>query len=527
MGPDAERRRDIGAKARIFISYSRKDMAFVDRLEPALKARGFEPLIDRADIYAFENWWKRIQALIGQADTIVFVLSPDAVKSEVALKEVAYAASLNKRFAPIVWQRAEDAAVPGPLRELNFIFFDDPAEFDVKADALAEGLRTDIGWIRRHTEFGEAARHWDDSGRPSGLLLRPPMLDRAEAWIALRPDDAPLPTAGTETFIFESRKAEVAAKRRNRILNAALYTALLGIIIGLIGWINQDYIYAQWKLLAVTRPFMEGKVKPYVLALAAERALKPKDTFRECAVAQDADLCPVMVVVTAGSFMMGSPPGEAGHEANEAPQHAVTIAKTFAVAKFQLTFDEWDTCVDYGDCPRGASDAGWGRGQRPAIGVSWDDGQRYVTWLSKMTGKSYRLLSEAEYEYAERAGTKTAFFWGDEVGEGNANCNSCGTPFDNHDDAPVGSFAANTFGLYDMEGNVWEWVEDCYHPDYDGAPTDGSAWSADCPDDRSRVERGGGKNSPPRMIRSAARLGAATDARRASLGFRVARTLSQ
>ena len=114
-------------KARIFISYSRKDMSFADRLEAALKARGFEPLIDRTEIYAFEDWWKRIETLISRADTVVFVLSPEAMASEVALKEVAHAASLNKRFAPIVCRRTDDGAVPEALRRLNFVFFDDPA----------------------------------------------------------------------------------------------------------------------------------------------------------------------------------------------------------------------------------------------------------------------------------------------------------------------------------------------------------------------------------------------------------------
>ena len=130
--------------ARIFISYSRKDMAFADRLETALKARGFEPLIDRTEIYAFEDWWKRIQALIGKADTVVFVLSPDAVASEVALKEVTHAAALNKRFAPIVCRRVEDREIPEALQRLNFIFFDNPARFEASADRLAEALQTDI-----------------------------------------------------------------------------------------------------------------------------------------------------------------------------------------------------------------------------------------------------------------------------------------------------------------------------------------------------------------------------------------------
>jgi hypothetical protein len=128
MAADAEPARDAETKARVFISYSRRDMAFVDRIEPALKARGFEPLIDRAEIYAFEDWWKRLQALIDRADTIVFVLSPDAVASHEAMREVEYASSLNKRFAPIVCRRVEDAAVPEALRRLNFVFFDDAGQ---------------------------------------------------------------------------------------------------------------------------------------------------------------------------------------------------------------------------------------------------------------------------------------------------------------------------------------------------------------------------------------------------------------
>src|SRR5580700_3323840 len=138
MAAEATHAPDHKPKAKIFISYSRKDMSFADRFDAALKARGFEPLIDREEIYAFEDWWKRIQALIGRADTVVFVLSPDAVQSEVALKEVAYAASLNKRFAPIVCRRVEDSAVPDALRRLNFIFFDDAEQFDASIDRLGQ-----------------------------------------------------------------------------------------------------------------------------------------------------------------------------------------------------------------------------------------------------------------------------------------------------------------------------------------------------------------------------------------------------
>jgi hypothetical protein len=143
----AERENGQQSKTKIFISYSRKDMAFADRLETALKARGFEPLIDRTEIYAFEEWWKRIEALITAADTVVFLLSPDSVSSDVALKEVAFAASLNKRFAPVVCRRVDEQAVPEALAKLNFVFFDDETRFEASADRLAEALNTDIAWV--------------------------------------------------------------------------------------------------------------------------------------------------------------------------------------------------------------------------------------------------------------------------------------------------------------------------------------------------------------------------------------------
>jgi formylglycine-generating enzyme required for sulfatase activity len=515
---------EVQPKAAIFISYSRKDMAFADRLEAALKARGFEPLIDREEIYAFEDWWKRIEALIGRADTIVFVLSPDAAASEVALREVNYAASLNKRFAPIVCRQLEDKAVPEPLRRLNFIFFDDPAHFEVSADALADALQTDIGWIRQHTEYGEAARRWLAAGRPGGLLLHSPTLEVAEYWIASRPRSAPEPTKEIEGFVVESRQGARAAQRRRRFVQTLIYTLMIGIIAGLVGWINQDTIKAQWRWYATVRPFMAANVWPYVLTAPAEQALKSSDTFRDCAAGQAKDYCPEMVVVPAGTFTMGSAP-QTVHEASEEPQHDVTIARPFAVSKFELTFDEWDACVAYGDCAV-VSDFGFGRGQRPVIFVGWDDARRYTAWLSSITGKSYRLLTEAEYEYAARAGTRTMFPWGDEVGSNNANCDGCGSQWDGSQTAPVGSFPRNRFGLYDMVGNVYEWVADCYHPDYTGAPADGSNWTAACPDAHRHAARAGSWGANPGNIRSATRKPLSADAPNRFLGFRVGRTLA-
>ena len=150
-----------------------------------------------------------------------------------------------------------------------------------------------------------------------------------------------------------------------------------------------------------------------------------------------------MVVVPAGSFIMGSPATEPGHQPSNSRSIRSRSPSRFAVSKFELTFDEWDACVDYGDCPKVSADSGWGRGQQPVINVTWGDAQRYVAWLSRMTGKPYRLLTEAEYEYAARAGSTTAYPWGDDIGKNNANCKGCGSQWDNMQTAPVGSFAAN------------------------------------------------------------------------------------
>jgi len=224
---------DEQSKAKVFISYSRRDLQFADSVDAALKARGFDTLIDRTEIYALEDWWKRVEALISQADTIVFILSPDAVASEICQSEVRFAASLNKRLAPIVWRRVDDKAVPSELARLNFIFFDGPEPFEASLDRLAEALETDIEWVRKHTEFGEHARRWMIAGRPGprGLLLRPPALDEAERWIASRPHNAPLPTEAAQAFITMSRQAHT---RRRNIFSGGLAAGLF-VALGLAG----------------------------------------------------------------------------------------------------------------------------------------------------------------------------------------------------------------------------------------------------------------------------------------------------
>ena len=230
--------------------------------------------------------------------------------------------------------------------------------------------------------------------------------------------------------------------------------------------------------------------------------------------------CPLMVVVPSGSFRMGSDSG--GWD--ERPVHDVRIPEPFAVGVYEVTFAEWDACRRGGGCTHDPGDEGWGRGGRPVMNVSWSDAKGYVRWLSGETGAGYRLLSESEWEYVARAGTSSRYWWGDGIGDNRANCDGCGSRWDNEETSPVGSFSANGFGLYDVHGNVWEWVEDCWHDDYEGAPSDGRAWTTggDC---ARRVLRGGSWSYAPRILRSANRYWIDTGNRNYNVGFRIARTL--
>jgi formylglycine-generating enzyme required for sulfatase activity len=237
---------------------------------------------------------------------------------------------------------------------------------------------------------------------------------------------------------------------------------------------------------------------------------------------RDCRECPEMVLVPAGEFMRGSPADEPDRVFNEGPQRKVKIAAPFWVGRYEVTFAEWDACVAAGGCSIKPNDEGWGRANRPVIHVSWKDAKEYVGWLSQETGKTYRLLSEAEWEYSARARSTTAFWWGKDVGKGNANCDGCGSEWDGKKTGPVGSFKANDFGLYDTAGNVWEWVEDCWHESYRGSPIDGSSWlEGDC---TYRGLRGGAWYYEPRLVRSARRDGGDPAIRNEVIGFRVART---
>ena len=225
---------------------------------------------------------------------------------------------------------------------------------------------------------------------------------------------------------------------------------------------------------------------------------------------------------------MGAPASDPWALSFYGPEHKVTIRQPFAVGKFEVTFAQWDACVDAGGCNQRPDDHGWGRGRRPVIYVSWNDAKEYVAWLSRKTEKSYRLVSEAEWEYGARAGTITRYAFGGVINRSQAQFSE-GARGTAGSTAVVGSFPANRFGLHDMHGNVSEWVEDNWHNSgykgYEGAPTDGSAWLDG--DASMRMLRGGSWMEGPGFITSFTRIGGAQPGGRGSnlVGFRIARTL--
>ncbi len=370
--------------------------------------------------------------------------------------------------------------------------------------AHADAARTKLTHLRAQAE----ASHQAEQQR----------LQETEEWGAVAASGEPGPinaflakwpqgqhAAAARARIAELRRGK-GGVRRGILIGAGATVGLAALVIGgRLGYHKLRLLPTYWD------------VSRSVLTAQAEQALKSGSTFKECGS------CPQMVVVPAGRFTMGSPANENNRDKDEGPQHRVTIRNPFAVGKFEITFDQWDACVAHGGCTHEPADEFWGRGSRPVINVSWDDAKQYVGWISKLTGKPYRLLTEAEWEYAARAGSTTVYSWGDDVGKGNANCDGCGSQWDNKQSAPVGSFKPNAFGLHDMHGNVWEWTEDCYKDSYAGAPTDGSSVSVqNC---NARVLRGGSWDSLPRDLRAAGRLGHLADDRGNLGGFRVGRAL--
>jgi formylglycine-generating enzyme required for sulfatase activity len=264
-------------------------------------------------------------------------------------------------------------------------------------------------------------------------------------------------------------------------------------------------------------PPQQGKAHP---APAAEGGQEPgaASTAGAMAAVKDCDACPLMVALSPGPFTMGSN----SSDPSERPAHKVALRTPFAIGKYEVTVGEWTQCVKASVCPSVPSAAN-AADRLPMRDVSWDEAQLYLKWLSTVSRRPYRLPTEAEWEYAARGGTTTRYWWGEQMKGGNSSCQGCGEPWKADAPPPVGSFVANPFGLADMNGSVWEWVQDCWHSSYKGAPADGSAWAdGNC---QSRVIRGGSWREDGSYMLSTTRFKYDASVRQSQNGFRVARAL--
>jgi formylglycine-generating enzyme required for sulfatase activity len=465
-------------------------MAFADRLVAALKVCGFDVRIDRQDLPKLEDWKRELSHLIRQADTVILIVSKNSLASPIVAWEVEQVGLYGKRLAPIVISDVANLSVPSDVSRINYVSFTDPGQFDLNVEELAGALRIDLSWLKEHTRLGELALRWAERGKPGDTLIRGQEVTDAEIWSENHPRDMPPVTASQRAFLLASRRGELErlaretqqGKRRRTLISGLL--VLIAGSLAYAGWTNRPVLRLQFAK-------MLDRLQQAALSPEAERALKPLQTFSECGE------CPVMIVIPAGMFTMGSPDSDADRKPEELPYHAVTISSAFAASEFEISFEQWNTCVALDGCTNQPPNLGFGTDTVPVINIDWDDARQYVAWLARRTGKPYRLLSEAEWEYAARANSETRYPWGDAIDQNNANCAKCGSQFDDQRTAPVGSFAPNAFGLHDMIGNVWEWVEDCWHENYQNAPSNGTAWIAGCADDGLRPVRGGRGTTTP------------------------------
>jgi formylglycine-generating enzyme required for sulfatase activity len=485
----------VQLKYRAFISYSHADTGWAKWLQRGLEsfvidkdlvgrktATGTIPAAlrpvfrDREDFTAGKALTEQTLAALDAAEALIAVCSPSAAKSRYVNEELRLFKSRypSRPLIPLIVAGkpgdAKNECFPPPLR-----FKLDPNNGQVTAEP-EELLAADA----------------QEEGDGKALAL-------AKVVAGL------IGVSADEIFRRADRERRAALRRRRRV-QGLIALLLLALGLGGLLWLKGPYLKDHYHWLTV--------MGERVLTPEKERALEPGSEFAECSGG-----CPTMVVLPAGKYQMGSPEGVGLN--TEHPQHEVAIA-SFAIGKHEVTMQEWDACVAAGVCPA-TSDTGWGRGSRPAINLSWEDAQIYADWLSRHTGKSYRLPSEAEWEYAARAGTTTLYSFGDDA----ATLNDYAWNKENSGRMthPTAEKKPNAFGLHDVHGNVWEWVEDRGHPSYEGAPSDGSAWTEGVTSDR--MMRGGDFFFEPSFLRSGQRYMLPSNFRNYSVGFRVARTLDR
>jgi formylglycine-generating enzyme required for sulfatase activity len=542
----------------VFLSYKREDKAYARALAEALARRGLDVWWD-VDLLPGERFTAEIEQVIERAKVAVVLWSERAIHSDYVLDE----ARLAKERGILVPARLDASQPPIGFRTVQT---EDLSAWDAApASPVIAGLVDAVARRAGKTPEPDASDaetadhlHGRDAEAKLWESIRTnpaPSIAEYRLYLDRYPDGLFADLARLRVAALETDAAEAArrARRPAPMKLVAGATAIVVLVGGVFGLITQWPEVAEVVVpeRADAPPSIEGDAvetepatptdavvpRSSVLKFLAEAddvaggsapdAAQPEElpdlaTFTDTlADGSPCGFCPEMVVIPAGTFTMGSPPEEEGRYDDEGPQREVRVER-FALGRNEVTFAQYDACVDAGGCAERPDDEGWGRGERPVINVSWQDAQAYVDWLGEATGELYRLPSEAEWEYAARAGTTTRFAFGDELSSSEANfARNIGRTWE------VGAGPANDWGLFDVHGNVWEWVEDCWNGSYDGASFETSPLLQNnggaC---TRRVVRGGSWDNLPRYLRSAYRNRNGTDFWYYTFGFRVARTLT-
>jgi formylglycine-generating enzyme required for sulfatase activity len=477
----------------IFISYKREEQATARKLADALEKEGWSVWWD-PKLRAGEHFDDVIEKALNEAKCVIVMWSNLSVNSEY-IKAEATEALEQKKLVPV---KIENVNLPFRFKRVqtpSLINWDgsrDSPDFRKFVGDISAILSDSSKIIPDHTKQAEEER------------LREQERQRSEEEVRRKTDEADR----------KRIEQEVPSPWRTYGPVAAAVAVLL-ILFSFVFWSPKPQEAPIKEAEGQKEPIKEAPTNEIVPA-APEIIRVFRDhlkTGREG---------PEMVVIPAGSFRMGDLQGDGSKD--ELPVRTVRIEQRFAIGRYEVTFEEYEqfaTATKH-QLP---DDRRWGRGRQPVINVSWQDAVNYTKWLSEQAGKRYRLPSEAEWEYAARGGKEAAYWWGKHLLQGMANCNGCGSQWDGKQTAPVGSFKPNPFGLNDTAGNVWEWVEDCWHDNYNSAPADSSAWKEAGGGYCARRVIRGGSWITPGNLRSSVRYSFPASNLTYDVGFRLARDL--
>jgi formylglycine-generating enzyme required for sulfatase activity len=515
-----------GTSGRIFISYSRIDRDFAQLLISILLRLGHDAYIDEKDIEPGEPWQDRLSKLILGSTVVVFVLTKDSAASSVCRWEVEEAVRLKKRILPVVPQRFSHLEAPRELARLNFIFFDNAEAIDSSAITLDRAIRVDLPWLREHTRLAELATSWDQNGRRQSDLLRGPALEQAGRWMISRPDDAPGITDLQRLFLAEGRRLARSRQRNWVFALTGTAVALLLASFGAVYGAYRDDVDAFVRWLWHGLPMVRQHFLPF--RLVSSHAARPFTQFREC---DNDDLCPEIVMpAPTGGFSIGYLGVDRKYFRSDQEKRAtdMRIIHAFAIARTPVSESQWFTCIRSGICRSEPGDIGAPSldPTRPMRGLSKAQADQYAEWMSKATGAVYRLPSEVEYEYSTRAGSQTIFSWGDDFDPSKVHCRFDGDCQSNGlRDEPVSPkrFMANKWGLFSTNGNVFQWMADCYTSNLNQLPSDGRPYTKEgC---ATFTVRGGSFLSTAGSSTSSFRIDYTMGSKPRNLGARVVRLM--